>query len=98
MLSRDQIEKVKSVIRWEKFFEQTEFLPKDLNFYREDFQILKNKATKSILSMSAITKMARIWHFQKSFHFYPILDYYKVRTRTNSETSNSESLDLHLIM
>ena len=40
MLSRDQILKsasVKSVIPQEKFFEQTEFLPKDLHFSRGDF-------------------------------------------------------------
>ena len=40
--------------------------------------------------------MARIWHF--FFHFYPILDYYKIRTRTNFENPNCKSLDLHLIM
>ena len=41
MLSRDQILKlasVKSVIPQEFFFEQTEFLRKDLNFYSGDFQ------------------------------------------------------------
>ena len=30
--------------------------------------------------------------------FYPILDYYEIRTRTNFENPNGESLDLHLIM
>ena len=40
MSSRDQILKmasVKSVIPQKNFFEQTEFLPKNLNFYRGDF-------------------------------------------------------------
>ena len=37
-------------------------------------------------------KMARI------FPFYPILDYYKIRTRTNFENPKSKSLDAHLIM
>ena len=40
MLSRAQILKlttVKSVIPWRKFFEQSEFLPEDLNFYHWDF-------------------------------------------------------------
>ena len=39
MLSRDPIKKlvfVKSVISWGKLFEQTEFLPKDLNYYCGD--------------------------------------------------------------
>ena len=40
MFSRDLILKfssIKSVVPWEKVFEQTEFLPKDLNFYSGDF-------------------------------------------------------------
>ena len=40
MLSCDQIIKLaslKSVNPWENYFEQTEFLPKDLNLYRWDF-------------------------------------------------------------
>ena len=36
--------------------------------------------------------------FRECFHFYPILDYYKIRTRKNFENSNNTSLDLHLIM
>ena len=42
--------------------------------------------------------MARIWHFREFFHFYPVLDYYKLRTRSNFENPNGKSLDLHLIM
>ena len=43
------------------------------------------------LWISAIKKMTKIWHF-------PILDYYKIRTRANFENPNGKSLDLHLIM
>ena len=32
------------------------------------------------------------------FHFYPILDYYRIRTRENVENPDDKSLDLHLIM
>ena len=32
------------------------------------------------------------------FYFYPILDYYKIRTRTNFENPNGKSLDVHLII
>ena len=42
--------------------------------------------------------MGRIWHFREFFHFYPILDYYKIRTRTNFENPKGRSLDLHLMM
>ena len=54
MLSCDQIGKVasvKPVIPYEIFFEQTEFLPKDLSFYCGDFfqKILKNKTFRSTL-------------------------------------------------
>ena len=44
------------------------------------------------------TKIVRIWHFSGFFHFSPILDYYKIRTRTNFENLNGKSLDLHLVM
>ena len=42
--------------------------------------------------------MAKIWHFSEFFHFYPTLDYYKIRTRTDFENPNRKRLDLHLIM
>ena len=42
--------------------------------------------------------MARIWHFREFFHFYPILGYHKIRTRTKFENPYGKSLDLHLIM
>ena len=42
--------------------------------------------------------MAKIWHFCEFSHFYPTLDYHKIRTRTNFENPNGKSLDLHLIM
>ena len=64
----------------------------------EIFQILKNKASRSIFWISAIKKMAKIWHFCEFFHFYPTLDYHKIRTRTNFENPNGKNLDLHLIM
>ena len=34
--------------------------------------------------------MVIIWHFREFFHFYPILDYHKIRTRTNFEKSQRE--------
>ena len=34
--------------------------------------------------------MARIWHFCNVFHFYPILAYYKIRTRANFENPNGK--------
>ena len=43
-------------------------------------------------------EMARIWHFREFFHFYPILDYYKIRTRTNFENPHGISSDLHLVI
>ena len=73
MLSLDQILKmasIKSVIPWKIFFEQSEFLPKDLNFTVGIFKILKNKACRSIIWNSAITKMAKIWRFRELFNFY----------------------------
>ena len=42
--------------------------------------------------------MAKFWHFRDFFNFYLILDYYKIRTRTDFENPNGKSLDLHLIM
>ena len=42
--------------------------------------------------------MAKIWHFRDFFNFYQILDYYKIRTRTNFENPKGKSLDLHLII
>ena len=42
--------------------------------------------------------MAKIWHFCEFFHFYSILNYHEIRTRTNFEIPNCKSLDLHLIM
>ena len=42
--------------------------------------------------------MAKIWPFRDFFNFYLILDYYKIRTKTNFENPNGKSLDLHLIM
>ena len=33
-----------------------------------------------------------------NFNFYPILDYYKIRTRANFENPNEKSSDLHLLM
>ena len=36
--------------------------------------------------------------FPQFFHFYPILDYYDIRSRTNFKSPNGESLYLHLIM
>ena len=42
--------------------------------------------------------MAKIWHFCEFFHFYPTLDYYKMRTRTDFENPNGKSVDLHLTM
>ena len=62
------------------------------------FKILEIKTFRSILWISAIKKMARIWHFHEFFHFYPMLDYNKIRTRTNFKNPNGKSLDLHLIM
>ena len=62
------------------------------------FQILKNKASRSIFWISAIKKTEKIWHFCDFFHFYPTLDYHKIRTRTNFENPNGKNLDLHLIM
>ena len=62
------------------------------------FKILKNKASRSIFWISAIKKMAKIWNFCEFFHFYPTLDYHKIRTRTNFENPNGKNLDLHLIM
>ena len=35
--------------------------------------------------------MTEIWHFCELFNFQPMLDNYKIRTRTNFE--NRESLD-----
>ena len=35
-------------------------------------------------------KMARIRHFCELFHFYPILDCYKIRARTNFENPNDD--------
>ena len=32
--------------------------------------------------------MAKIWHLCEVFNFYPILNYYKIRTRTNFENPN----------
>ena len=60
------------------------------------FNILKNKASGSILRISGIVKMTKIWHFFELFNFQPMLDNYKIRTRTNFE--NRESLDPHLMM
>ena len=42
-------------------------------------------------------KMVEIWHFYKLFNFYPILDYYKIRTKRNFDKPNSKSLDLQLM-
>ena len=36
--------------------------------------------------------------FLRSFSFFPILDYYRIRTRKNFENPNSKSLDPHQIM
>ena len=36
--------------------------------------------------------------FSRNFHFYPILDYYVIRTRTNFENPNGRSLDVRIIM
>ena len=36
--------------------------------------------------------------FSWIFHFYPILDYYKIRTTINFGNPNGKSLDLHLTM
>ena len=36
--------------------------------------------------------------FSRIFHVYPILDYYKIRTRTNFENPDGKSLDLHIII
>ena len=58
----------------------------------------KPKASRSILWISAMTKMTRIRHFRKLFNFNPILDYYRIRLRTNFENPNGKSSDLHLIM
>ena len=79
-------------------FEETEFLPKYSNFSRGIFNIPENKASRSILSIPAIKKMARTWHFHNFFHFYQISDYYKIRTNTNFGRPKSKSLYLHLIM
>ena len=38
------------------------------------------------------------WHILENFNFYTILDYCKIRTRTNFENRNGRSLDLHLLM
>ena len=62
------------------------------------FQILKNKVSRSIFWISAIKKTSKIWDFLEFFHFYPTLDYHKIRTRTNFENPNGKNLDLHLIM
>ena len=62
------------------------------------FQILKNKVSRSIFWIWAIKKTEKIWHFCEFFHFYPTLDYHKIRTRTNFENPNGKNLDLHLIM
>ena len=35
--------------------------------------------------------MTKICHFREFFHFYPVLDYYKIRTRTNLENPNGKS-------
>ena len=103
MLSRDQILKlasVKFVIPWEKFFEQIEFLPKDLSFCHGDFKKFSRIQFPGQFYefLIAITKMVRIWHFRQFSHFYPNLDYYKIRTATNFENTNSKSLDLHPIV
>ena len=52
----------------------------------------------SMFWISAIKKTEKIWHFCEFFHYYPTLDYHKIRTRTNFENSNGKNLDLHLIM
>ena len=36
--------------------------------------------------------------FSELFKLYPILDYSKIRIRTNFEDPNGKSLDLHIIM
>ena len=100
MLSRDQILKlvsVKYVTFLEIFFWRTKFLPKDLFFLRF-LKFWKNKASRLILWISAITTMLIILHFREFSHFYPILDYYKIRTGTNFTNPNGKSLDLHLVM
>ena len=63
----------------------------------EIFNILKNKASRSILLFSAIKKKAKIWHFRELFNFYPVFDNYEIRTMANFENPNGKSLDLHLI-
>ena len=62
------------------------------------FKIPKNKASRSILRISMITKIAKICHFRENFNFYPNLDFYVIRTRRNFENPNSKSLDPRLIM
>ena len=52
MSSSDQIKNrpLKNMLFLRKdVLEQTEFLPKDLNFYRGDFENSENKASRSIL-------------------------------------------------
>ena len=56
----------------------------------------KNKASRSILLILAITKMVKIWHFRELFNFYPILGYYKIITRKNFENPEGKSLKIHL--
>ena len=51
-----------------------------------------------ISSCSILCYSCKIWHSRELFNFYPILGYYKIRTRTNFENPNGKSLDLHLMM
>ena len=101
MLSRDQILKlasVKSVISKEKCFWTNCFLTQRSKFLPWEFLKFWKKASRSILWISAIMKIAKIWHFCKFFNFYPILNNYKIRTGKNFENPNGKTLDLHLIM
>ena len=62
------------------------------------FKILKIKLPGQFYEF----QQSRIWrkfgNFVIFFNFYLILDYYKIRTRTNFENPDGKSLDLRLIM
>ena len=102
MLTRDQNFKIglcKICYPPGKFFWAKWILtPKICIFTVGIFEILRSKVSRSCLWILAITKMAKNWHFCNLFNFYPILDYYKIKPKTNVENPDGKSLDLHLMM
>ena len=83
------------------FLSKLNFYPKIKIFAMGVFKILKNKVSKSILWLSPITKMAKIWHFLKFFHTHTHTHarththtHARARTRTHTQTGCPKKLQV----